>query len=306
MANPSPPKVAVCAILRDERRYLLEWVAYHQLIGVGSFLIFDNESADGSEILLAELKRLGVIDTVRAAGRGGPVQMAAYLAGARFLTGKADFVAFIDLDEFLVAEPNLPAALADTPADVGAIAVCQRVFGANGRERYEPEMVISRFTARAEDARSEHRWIKTIARPQCVAEFTSCHSVALTDGRYAMTDGGDHFTAAHPGEASRICHERIWLNHYMLKSREEFGWKQQRGAFSDTADHTRFSEAYFAARDPNSNAVADVSAAARAEAVRRRIKRLVESFAGEARALARADCEGRAFGAIWPNRTEPP
>ncbi len=297
MADASPPKIAVCAILRDERRYLMEWIAYHRLLGVGRFLLFDNESADGSEVILGELKRLGLADVAPIPGRGPHVQPTAYLAGARFLAGKADFVAFIDIDEFLVAEPDLPSALADTPADVGAIGVCQMVFGANGRALYEPDLVISRFTARAEVACGEHRWVKIVARPECVGAFTSSHSVELARGRQVMTDGGPFVAASHAGEANRICHARIRLHHYMLKSREEFGWKQLRGDLTDVGDQRRFTEAYFSGREPGSSAVRDLAAAARAEAVRREMRRLIDAFRPEARAAA-ADCAGAAIGAI--------
>lgn len=280
----APPTLAICAILRDERRYLLEWIAYHQLLGVGRFLMFDNQSADGSEIVLAQLKRLGLVDTARIEGRGPHVQPAAYLAGAKFFAGKVDFVAFIDLDEFLVAAPDLPSQLAHIAADVGAIGVCQTVFGSNGHMRYAPDLVISRFTARAQDARDEHRWVKTIARPQWIGAFTSSHSVTLTRGRQAMTDGGPFVAAGHPGEASRICHARIRLHHYMLKSREEYGWKQARGDLSDAGGQQRFTDAYFDNRDPGSNTVEDQAAAARAEAVGRRMCALLAQFSPQARA----------------------
>jgi hypothetical protein len=281
----APPTLAVCAILRDERRYILEWIAYHQLLGVSRFVLFDNQSADGGELVLAELKRLGLVDAVRIEGRGPHVQPRAYLAGAQFLAGKADFVAFIDLDEFLVAAPDLPSQLAGAPADVGAIGICQTVFGSNGQARYAPDLVISRFTARAADARAEHSWVKIIARPEGVGAFTSSHSVAMTQGRQVMTDGGAFVAAAHPGQASRICHARIRLHHYMLKSREEYGWKQQRGALSDADGRMRFTDAYFNARDPGSSAVTDLAAASHAEAVRQRMRAIFAQFGAEARGV---------------------
>jgi hypothetical protein len=32
-------KIAICAIFKDEARYLLEWLAFHRLIGVDSFVV---------------------------------------------------------------------------------------------------------------------------------------------------------------------------------------------------------------------------------------------------------------------------
>lgn len=218
----------MCAILRDERRYILEWIAYHQLLGVSEFLIFDNESSDGSELLLAELHERGIVQVVRRPGRGVNVQLDAFLEGARLLSLRSDFVAFLDLDEFLVTDAqDIGSLLSETPPDVGAIAICQMVFGSNGRVEYEPDLVISRFTARAVDDRAEHKWVKTIARPEFVQRFTSPHSPALWNGRYVMMDLQSFVTAgAHSGEANRIYHGKIHYNHYMLKSWEEFKDKQ--------------------------------------------------------------------------------
>ncbi len=70
----------------------------------------------------------------------------------------------------------------------------------------------------------------------------------------------------------------------MLKSREEYGWKQQRGGLSDADGRVRFTDAYFSERDPGSNAVTDLAAASHAEAVRQRMRALFARFSPEARA----------------------
>ena len=285
------PTVALCTIVRDERPYLLEWIAYHQLLGVDRFLVFDNDSVDGAAQLLAELARPGVVTVAPAPGRNPGLQVAAFLAGARHLAGKCDFAAFIDVDEFLVVDDGLdvPAVLADVPADVAAVALCQIVFGSNGRATYEPGLVTSRFLRRGVEDRGEHRWIKTVARPEAVADMSSSHSVVLAHGRYAMSDGGPFVAGAFAGEADRLCHARLTLFHYMLKSREEYGWKQRRGGFTDTAERRRFDEAYFHLRDLECNAVTDMRAANRAAAVRARALALAEGLAAPVRAQALAD-----------------
>jgi hypothetical protein len=226
---------------------------------------------------------------VPLAGRGGAMQLAAFQESAKALAGKCDFIGFLDVDEFLVADSGLPSWLSAAPADVGAIAVCQMVFGSNRQTHYEPDLVISRFTRRAEAERGEHRWVKTIARPECVEGFSSSHNVTLRSGRYVMADFAPFQPAAHPGEAARICHAPIHFNHYILKSKQEFAWKQKRGALSDTGDYTRFTDGYFAGRDPGSNAVEDLRAAAQADAVRDRIRALLAGFSDEARAMVVAD-----------------
>jgi hypothetical protein len=40
------PALAICAIIRDEALYLEEWVAFHMIMGVSAFCIYDNGSTD--------------------------------------------------------------------------------------------------------------------------------------------------------------------------------------------------------------------------------------------------------------------
>ena len=274
------PSVAICTVLRDERRYILEWIAHHRLLGVERFLIYDNESRDGGERLLAALQARGLAAVVTWKGGSLQTQLDAFLAGAKALRFNADFVAFLDLDEFLGldGDESLTSVLRSMPADVSALAVCQRVFGSGWRPAFEPDLVTARFTSRAPDSRDEHRWVKTIARPEFVLHFTSPHSVALSFGRYVMTDGLPFRPGAHAGAADRLSHGRVHINHYMLKSREEFEAKQRRGGFLDAQQALRLDDSYFSARDPDCNAVVDRQAAGRAAEVRAEISRMIDGF----------------------------
>jgi hypothetical protein len=69
------------------------------------------------------------------------MQMEAYRQGAKRLTGRADWVAFIDIDEFLFSSrhKSLPEELAEFGPEVGAIAVGHRIFGSAAQTAYEPD-----------------------------------------------------------------------------------------------------------------------------------------------------------------------
>src|SRR3954453_4443413 len=41
-----PIGLAVCAIFRDQARYLAEWVSFHRIQGVERFYLYDNRSTD--------------------------------------------------------------------------------------------------------------------------------------------------------------------------------------------------------------------------------------------------------------------
>ena len=45
-------KIAICAIFKDEAPYLLEWIAFHKMVGVDLFVLYDNGSTDGGPDLI--------------------------------------------------------------------------------------------------------------------------------------------------------------------------------------------------------------------------------------------------------------
>jgi hypothetical protein len=45
-------KIGICAIFKDEARDLLEWLAFHKMIGVDRFFLYDNGSSDGGSELI--------------------------------------------------------------------------------------------------------------------------------------------------------------------------------------------------------------------------------------------------------------
>ena len=183
--------------------------------------------------------------------------------------GAADFLGYIDLDEFLYGsdDRSLVQALADFPPDVTAIAVNHRNFGSSGHEASTEGLVTSRFTLAAPADYAEAYWFKTVARPDRIAGFDSVHSVVPSSGTYVLSDGRPLPPRAdHPGCASAVVYGALRLNHYPLKSRQEFERKKARWAGQDLRD--KYTDAYFDNRDPLINTVSDESLMAHAPRIR--------------------------------------
>ena len=256
------PSLAICIIVKDEARYIEEWLAFHLLQGVHRILVYENGSSDDTLQILhraAANAPITVIDWSDRPGHFDTVQRAAYLDGATRLIGSSDFVAFIDADEFLHAGPQQSAAeaLREFSSNVSAIAVNQRVFGSSGLVDYDPTLVTTRFVRCTEASYTENQWFKTIARPEQVVEFDSVHSVVIKSGVYAMSDGADLTRDTdHPGHANRIAYGALTLNHYMLRSLDEFRQKQKRATGRPELAE-RYGMGYFLGREPFANATID-------------------------------------------------
>jgi len=203
------------------------------------------------------------------------VQKMAYRDGAQHFSGKSDFVAFIDVDEFIFCEDgsSLPAALLQYASTTGAMGLNQRVFGSSGRIHPTPGFVTARFIYRAASDCSEHLYFKTIARPELIDRFDSVHSVVLSDGAYIFSDGSALVAGMeHPGKADKIRFGNIRLNHYPLKSLEEFRLKQAR--FSRTDLINNYNDAYFLNRAEVANVTEDRMAANLEEQIAQTINEL--------------------------------
>jgi len=252
----------MCIIVRDEAPYIEEWLAFHLLQGATKILVYDNGSTDGTLQLLGQAAAnapINVIDWSEQPGHFDMVQRAAYMDGAARLIGSSDFAAFIDADEFLHvgAGQTVTEALTAFSSEVSAIAVNQRVFGSSGLIDYNATPVTTRFVRCTEPEYVENRWFKTIARPEQIVEFNSAHSVVVRSGHYVMNDGGDLTRDTdHPGLASRIGRGPLTVNHYMLRSLEEYRGKQRRWEIRSEM-HERYDMGYFHGREPTANAIVD-------------------------------------------------
>ena len=253
--------VGVCAILKNEADYVEEWLAFHTLQGVGRIILYDNNSSDDTyrrATSFAKHVDLQIVHWPDSADGFDCTQRLAYFDGARRLAGLADYVAFIDLDEFVFASDYRPLGkvLTHFPADTAAIAVNQRVFGSAAQSSSTEDLVTSRFTRAAAADHPEGHWFKTIARPDRIVEFDSVHSVVLNSGAYVLSDGRPlpprH---EHPGQSSIVAEGALRLHHYILKSRQEFELKKLRWSGQDLRD--RYTDAYFDLRDLSINAVCD-------------------------------------------------
>jgi len=257
--------LGIAAIVRNEARYLQEWVAFHALQGVRHFRLYDNGSNDGTAGVVRKLGKHLSIQCIPWPDESPfwlQIQREAFLDAATILAPKVKFVAFVDIDEFLFALPqgNLIKVLDGFAEDVSAIAVNQRLFGSSGQRSYSPDLVTSRFVQRASDTEAENRCFKTIARPQCIKSFDSSHSVELYQGRYIQPNNASlQRSGDHPGVSDVYIHEPLIMHHYMLKSWEEYLIKKSK--WSDRYLSYRYTDEYFTQRDARANCLVDLTLA---------------------------------------------
>ena len=221
--------IAVVAIVKNEALYLDEWIAYHSIIGVEHFYIFNNNSEDNTEETLRKYVKMGLVTLVNL--RGQTRQTDAYNYTILLHRKECKYLIVIDADEFLQIkeEKSTLLDLFDNlfkNKKVGGIGVNWNMFGSNGLRYYSNELVIKRFTRAGSLNNDSNHYIKSIINPRRVIGFFKSHAPSYWPGYNAVNIKGDYISGSR---TRQVIHEPIRLNHYFTKSREEFEFKRDRG-----------------------------------------------------------------------------
>ena len=229
--NSSPENyLAVCAIAKDEGPYFREWIEWHRKKGVDKFYIYDNGSTDGTREILEPYIATGIVEYIHFPGHR--MQLAAY--DDCFLRHRFDtrWIAFIDLDEFIVPleDGSIPDFLR-RHEDAPVVEINWLIFGSGGAERKTPEPVMERFRRHSRPEHPLNRHVKSIVNPRRIYGMIGCHEAARINGKAIDSHGNPvrrNFKEREPLQ------DIIRINHYAVKSKEEFIEKQNRGRASGT------------------------------------------------------------------------
>ena len=249
--------LSIAAILKDEGHYLKEWLDYHLAAGVDHFYLYDNDSTDDTREVVKPYLEAGQVNYFSVPGE--LAQMPAYNDAVRRFRFATRYLAFLDCDEFLF--PKTEQGIAEVVDEVlsanpnaAGLAVNWQVFGSNGQETADySKGVLERFTRRAPSdwfeppARSTlpvgNIHIKTVANPRFIRYIVNPHYAYYFDGKFAVNTAGGRVT--HWGNEPVLA-DKLVVNHYLTKSKEEFQNKMGRGRTGvdakifDTADMSVF------------------------------------------------------------------
>ncbi|MGN0213282.1 MAG: glycosyltransferase family 92 protein [Muribaculaceae bacterium] len=217
--------LAVCAIAKNEGPYFAEWIEWHLKQGVEKFYIYDNESTDGTREVLQPYIDKGIVDYTFFPGRKR--QLAAYDDCFERHRLEARWIAVIDLDEFIVPikDCSIPEFL-HRMEDYAVVEINWLVYGSSGEKKKTEGGVMQRFHRHSQPEHKLNTHVKSIADPRKVCTMIGCHEAARISGKPVDPDGNvikTHFGDRKPQQ------DVIRINHYAVKSYEEFLGKRARG-----------------------------------------------------------------------------
>ncbi len=235
-----PHYLSVCAVYRDEGPYLREWVAFHRVVGVEHFFLYNNRSSDdGHREALAPYIEEGVVQLHEWPAclppgivTGEATQAAAFQHCIQNYADQSRWIAFLDLDEFLFSPLGrpLPDLLGEYERWPGVGANWAN-FGASGHATMPDALVTEAYTRRTEEE-ERNRLIKCVVDPRRVRNFCLAHFFMFRGDPAFTVDENHRPIEARPGsplsKTEEVSFERLRVNHYVTKSEQELRRKQRR------------------------------------------------------------------------------
>jgi hypothetical protein len=224
--------LSVCMSFKDHASYLREWIEFHRLVGVERFFLYDNDSADDHEEVLAPYVERGIVDVKHWPSPPHAVQT----WGMRFafddcLASRRDetrWIAFLDVDEFLFSPTGRPVPEVLRAFDpFPAIEVSTLAFGPSGHETRPPGLVIESYLDRRAytDPEADLEHVKSVVDPSRVRRTHNAHGFWYTSG-HAVYETGEAAVGEWPGNKTFPKASLLRVNHYITKSFEEYETKR--------------------------------------------------------------------------------
>ena len=225
--------LAIVAIMKNEERYVKEWLDYHLLAGADHFYIYDNESTPEFKKILQPYIDANIVTYIFYPGKCR--QMEAYNDAVQRFRFESRYLAFIDGDEFIF--PKSKSTITEVVNDIlikntnaGGLAVNWRMFGSNNQDTADfSRGVLERFTKRSNKLFTAS---KTVADARKIRRSTNPHCAECFSGLQVINEKGfivSESACCTLSENKYLTADEIVINHYREKSFEEYKIKVSRG-----------------------------------------------------------------------------
>lgn len=228
--KPRPPpavrkqhQLCVCTMLRNQGRFLREWVIYHGKIGVGRWFIYDNNSDDDIEEVIESLVINHNYNITRHVWPWIKSQEAGFSHCALRARDSCEWVGFIDVDEFLhfPSDTTLQDILRNesiSNREIGELRASCHSFGPSGLKKFPIEGVTVGYTCRMIFPERH----KSIVRPEALDN--------------ALINVVHHFQLKQGFKHVKIERHNLVINHYKYQVWEVFKEKFYRRVATYVSD----------------------------------------------------------------------
>lgn len=235
--------VALFCAVRNENIYINEYIEYYLNLGFNHIYIVDNSSDDQLDIIInPKFKNNISIINIRTQHKIDnffkDYQSKLYTSLYNIYSFKYDWVAFFDIDEFLILKKHNTiqeyiSSLQERISNYNdqyqfdQIHISWVVYDDNDHLYYSPEPVIKRFTRISkkyyEVFGAYANGVKSIIRSNLDLHFITPHTaISNTDNPLITIDNDGYLTSEYFSSQYNLNIEYSQLNHYITKSTEEY------------------------------------------------------------------------------------
>lgn len=213
--------VSICAIVKDEDKDVREWLHYHFATGFEHALIFDNNSRVPLKKVLADFIAGGLV-TIEDFPLKCAQQLSAYMSALKYWGKNTRWLAFIDVDEFIVPlEKDDIRDFLDDYIQYAGVGANWAMFASGGHVKRPAGGIIENYTA----CLGLNPHIKSIVQPAMTQIAKSAHHFTYRQDNFCVNEDGIpiHGFVSYP-----VAH-KLKINHYYYKSQDDFKEKVARG-----------------------------------------------------------------------------
>jgi len=218
---------SICLMVKDEENYINEWLEYHKRLGFQHFYIYDNNSTIPVKSYLNNDDSITIIEwTDKNIDR----HKRAFMNCFKKFKNESKWIACIDIDEFIVLktkQKNINDFLINYE-DYGGLGINWLMFGSSNLKNSPETGVLKNYVYRAPYEFNPHEIIKTIVNTKYVKEeYYEDYGIHnfLYNNNYAVNENFEEIK----GIRIEPSYNKIQLNHYFLKSKNDMETKIKKG-----------------------------------------------------------------------------
>ncbi|MYN27730.1 glycosyltransferase family 92 protein [Duganella levis] len=234
--------LGLVSIQRNRGPWLLEWFAFHYMIGFRKFYFYAHLCDDNTEEIILKLQKRLDITAVAVNDQADRVQLMAFQHTCDNYMNDVDWMAFIDGDEFIFPTQHNTMQEALWPYNyqpMSAVAAYNVNFGSAGHLTEPEGLITENYTRRANiEGFLAHRRVKSIVKGRQKIAVSFCSNVFKTP--HGTVD--EQMRPINVGylKDNLPSYEQFRFNHYVCQSREYYEkFKRNSGHADAVSDAAR-------------------------------------------------------------------
>jgi hypothetical protein len=213
-------ELAIATIFQNEATYLSEWIDYHHMLGVDHFYLYNHNSSDHFQEVLAPYIEKGLVELFDYSSNRHQ-QMTMMANAVKISKNVAKWLAFIDSDEFIY--PKKMRTITQFLKDYEpypAVALNWECFGTSYVDKIpDGELMIDHLILKAEEDNMWNSYVKCIVRPERVKRCKTAHSYDFNGRGAAVRPDKSTFGNTYKDSPQN---DLIVINHYWTRDQEYF------------------------------------------------------------------------------------